>query len=491
MKNDLLIIGSGLGGLECANFLAACGLCVLVLEREGQPGGCMQSFVRRGFHFDTGLHYIGGLGPGEPLQQPFQVLGLDKLPWQRLDIDGFDLITLGDRTFRLAQGFDRFIDTLTADFPRERSGLQQYVKTLRQSDSEQSESLSPGSDSNLLLSPSFTTGAWDYLNTIIHDPTLVDVLSGNATRMELCRTSLPLFVFAHTNSSFVQSSWRLRGDGNILVKALVDRLRQQGGDVICNAQVDELVIRDGRVAAARCTDGTEYEASTFISDVHPAQTFSWVRQKHALRSVVRHRVNAMANTRGMLTVQLLLKADTLPYFNHNHFVYRKGVSPWDLPLDDGTVGGVMVSCRVPEDGSTYTRQVDILTPMAIDACRPWIDTTVGRRGDDYLRFKDAQADACLALAEIAVPGLRDAIEARYVSTPLTWRDYTLTPDGSAFGTRKDYHSPLLTTLSPRTAIPNLFLTGQSVMLQGVQGVTMTAMLTVGASTAGPSPGPPL
>ena len=36
MKTDI-IIGSGLGGLECANFLAARGLRVLILERECQP----------------------------------------------------------------------------------------------------------------------------------------------------------------------------------------------------------------------------------------------------------------------------------------------------------------------------------------------------------------------------------------------------------------------------------------------------------------------
>ena len=40
-------------------------------------GSCVQSFVRHGFHFDTGLHYIGGLGSGEPLQAPFHALGLD------------------------------------------------------------------------------------------------------------------------------------------------------------------------------------------------------------------------------------------------------------------------------------------------------------------------------------------------------------------------------------------------------------------------------
>jgi hypothetical protein len=70
--------------------------------------------------FDTGLHYIGGLGEGEPLHDIFRRLGLLRLPWQRLDPDGFDRITIGDRTFRLAEGFDCFADALADEFPRQR-----------------------------------------------------------------------------------------------------------------------------------------------------------------------------------------------------------------------------------------------------------------------------------------------------------------------------------------------------------------------------------
>ena len=69
------------------------------------------------------------------------------------------------------------------------------------------------------------------------------------------------------------------------------------------------------------------------------------------------------------------------------------------------------------------------------------------------------------------------VEKRFTSTPLTYRDYSLTPCGSAYGVRKDWRSPLTTILSPRTPIPNLLLTGQSLMLHGVEGVTMTALRT--------------
>ena len=56
MKYDVVIIGSGLGGLVCGSLLAREGKKVLVLERQAQPGGCMQSYWRDGLSFDTGFH---------------------------------------------------------------------------------------------------------------------------------------------------------------------------------------------------------------------------------------------------------------------------------------------------------------------------------------------------------------------------------------------------------------------------------------------------
>jgi phytoene dehydrogenase-like protein len=62
-----IVIGSGLGGLEVALILLRHGYEVTVLEKGRQAGGCLQSFVRDGRRFDTGFHYVGGLGEGEPL----------------------------------------------------------------------------------------------------------------------------------------------------------------------------------------------------------------------------------------------------------------------------------------------------------------------------------------------------------------------------------------------------------------------------------------
>ena len=104
MKYDICIIGGGFGGLICARQLAKAGRSVLLLERQQQLGGCIQSYQRHGMQYDTGLHYVGGLAEGQPLNQLFTELGLMELPWQRLDAEGFDHVTIGNQTYPDKQG---------------------------------------------------------------------------------------------------------------------------------------------------------------------------------------------------------------------------------------------------------------------------------------------------------------------------------------------------------------------------------------------------
>lgn len=462
MIYDVIVIGSGLGGLICARQLAQSGRSVLVLERHHQPGGCLQSYRRGNLEFDTGLHYVGGLAEGQPLHEAFETLGLLRLPWQRLDADGFDQVTIGGQTFPLAEGFDHFADTLSTYFPSEHTALKQFVGLLRD--------IPPFEDS-------IQVNAYDYLSTLFKDPLLINVLSAAAMKAELRRESLPLFNFVHELSSYVQSSWRLKGSGNLIVNSLVSDIKAAGGEICCGEEVKQLEERGGSIVAARCTDDRTFEGRLFISDVHPQLTFSWLKDTHLLKGMFPRRINGLENTFGMLTVSLVLKPNELPYFNHNKYVYREA-NVWTFGERAGSVGGVMASAKVPEDGSQFVRQIDLLTPMMWETCRQWEDTTIGHRGQTYEQYKERLADECLQLAERVIPNLTKMVEKRYVSTPLTWRDYTLSPCGSAFGVRKNCRNPLLTMLSPKTPVPNLFLTGQSLVLHGLEGVTRTAFSTL-------------
>ena len=475
MKYDAVIIGSGLGGLECAHILSKAGMSVLLLERGTQAGGCLQSYRRLGLAFDTGFHYVGGLDEGQSLHSAFRHLGLLRLPWQRLD-NHFDRVTIGNQTFSFAQGYDAFVETLTAAFPAEPDALNKYADMLKQCGEQQFDALNPQTGESSLLSRLFETSAYQYLTETFHDPLLINVLCGTSLKMELRKESLPLFTFAHGNGSFIESSWRLKGDGSLIVNSLADGIRMHGGEIICNAEVQELVEKDGKLVHAVCSNGEIYEGTIFISNIHPAVTCNLVKQSSRMKKVYRSRITHLENTFGMFTVSLRIKPQTLRYFNWNQYIYKEP-DVWTFHLKNNPVSGVLVSFRIPEDGSKYVQQVDLLTPMNWSECEQWSHTKVGRRGEDYKAMKKRVADECITLAERFIPGLRDRITGCYTSTPLTYRNYTLTPEGSAYGLRKDFRNPMITLLSPRTPIPNLLLTGQNLMLHGLHGVTMTALFT--------------
>lgn len=475
MKYDAVIIGSGLGGLECAHILSKAGMSVLLLERGTQAGGCLQSYRRLGLAFDTGFHYVGGLDEGQSLHSAFRHLGLLRLPWQRLD-NHFDRVTIGNQTFSFAQGYDAFVETLTAAFPAERDALNKYADMLKQCGEQQFDALNPQTGESSVLSRFFETSAYQYLTETFHDPLLINVLCGTSLKMELRKESLPLFTFAHGNGSFIESSWRLKGDGSLIVNSLADGIRMHGGEIICNAEVRELVEKDGKLVHAVCSNGEIYEGTIFISNIHPAVTCNLVKQSSRMKKVYRSRITHLENTFGMFTVSLRIKPQTLRYFNWNQYIYKEP-DVWAFHLKNNPVSGVLVSCRIPEDGSKYVQQVDLLTPMNWSECEQWSHTEVGRRGEDYKAMKKRVADECITLAERFIPGLRDRITGCYTSTPLTYRNYTLTPEGAAYGLRKDFRNPMITLLSPRTPISNLLLTGQNLMLHGLHGVTMTALFT--------------
>lgn len=132
-KFDVVIIGGGLGGLSCGATLSKEGLSVCILEQQKHIGGCLQSFKRKGYSLDTGMHYVGSLSEGDTMYQYFKYFGiLDKIRYQKLDTDGFDVINLGKgKEYSHAIGYDRFIDTLSQSFPEEREAISEYVSILQ------------------------------------------------------------------------------------------------------------------------------------------------------------------------------------------------------------------------------------------------------------------------------------------------------------------------------------------------------------------------
>ncbi len=108
---DLIVVGSGLGGL-CAGAIAARqGLEVLVLEAHSQPGGAAHGFERRGFQFESGPSLWSGLGrwpSGNPLTQVLAAVG------ERLEVASYHDwgLLLPEGQLRIGVGLEPFLEVV-------------------------------------------------------------------------------------------------------------------------------------------------------------------------------------------------------------------------------------------------------------------------------------------------------------------------------------------------------------------------------------------
>ena len=479
MIYDVVIIGAGLGGLQCGYVLSKKGLSVCILEKEGMLGGCLQSFKRRGIRFDTGFHYVGGMDEGQALHRLMHYFDLLDLDWHRMDEEITEEIFIRDKCYTFPTGHERFIDTLSREFPQERENIIAYTNLLKSTGTNAFGMLDRwDTKEEDLFTSLFSRSAYGYLQTQFRDPALMQVVSATSLKLEPDPDKLPLYIYAQTSESYLESCWKVKGGSIRMVNRLTDKVREMGGCILPRQEVVELCEENGRIKAAVLKNGEQIEGHTFISNIHPVLTLQLLQNSKQLRPSYRKRITKLENSFGIFTVNIKLKEGMLPYLNravHIHsdqdvWSYHKHIPGRELPY-------VFVNYPVPDKDMRYAECIDLLTPMHWEEVSPWEQTKVGRRGYEYEIFKQQKAEECIELAAQYTPGLREAIDIYYTSTPLTWRDYTGTIRGSAYGIQKDYANLTYTMLSPKTPVSNLLLTGQNLSVHGIMGVSMTALQT--------------
>lgn len=457
MKRKVIIIGSGIGGLVTAYLLAKQGDKVILLEHDKRPGGCLQSFYRDGIRFDTGFHFIGGMAQGGPLYKFFKELDLLSLPWQPLEEQE---IWLGDKCYTVpTTGCDAWLAYLTNLFPHQESNLKNFLEVCRKVvECPFSETM-----------PYWETNAWEWLCQTIDDPVLRDVVSGSSMIVELNKETLPLFAFAEIVYSYIYSSHRMVEGGQPVIDHLLNAVLSRDGEIHCSSTVTRIIEQDGKVTGVQLQDGTTYNADIVVSAIHPAETLGLLKEDTSMRKIYRLRISKMKDSLGCFTANIKLKKNVVNLRERPIYVHREGVDIWSYhhsPIDH-----VLVHCY-PEQNA-----LDFIAPISYDCFKQWEGTVVGHRGEDYEQYKAEVLEQCLKLAEIAIPGLRDAIEEVWTSSPLTWKDYLLSHNGTSYGVCKDCNSPEATLLLPRTPLQGLYLTGQSIILHGIMGTTISGFIT--------------
>ncbi|MFT4093572.1 MAG: FAD-dependent oxidoreductase [Niabella sp.] len=484
LKYDIVILGSGLGGLLCANILALEGFKVCVLEKNQQFGGNLQTFSRDKQIFDTGVHYIGGLDAGQNLYQVFKYVGLmEHLKLERMD-PCFDRILIGkDQTvYCQTQGYDAFIKELAAVFPQEEKNIVAYCERVKQvCTSFPLYHLTLKNDQGNIYSGN-NESAKQVIESIISDKKLQAVLAGNNLLYAGAAAKTPFHLHALIINSYIESSWKCIGGGSQIAKILVAGIRKQKGNIVRNTEVKKITEENGRVTCVETAQGNRIYGDRFISNIHPAATLRLI-QSERLKGLYRKRITNLEQTISSFSVHLVLKEKTVPYQNSNYYYHKEG-QVWNQGNYTEANWPLGYGLYFTEDSKNkgFAATISILTVMRFEEVTQWADTynragKAAERGTGYDVFKQKKADRVLRLVGERFPEVIANIKYCYASTPLTNRDYIGDITGSMYGIQKDFQDPLKTMISPRTKIPNLFLTGQNLNLHGILGTSLSAVLT--------------
>jgi len=479
-RYDILIIGSGLGGLVTGNILGKKGYKVGILEKNPAAGGCLQSFIKDGVMFDTGIHYVGGFGEGQVLNKLYDYLDvLPGLKLRKMDGEGYDRFRIGEEEFVYPIGYEKFKSKLFTYFPQELTAINKYIAIIQEiARSVSLYNLEPVEFDMQAFYNKFNYGnAWEFICSITDNNMLRQFLAGPNSLYAGTTESAFLYIHALISNHYIEGAYRFVDGSNQITEKLIEKFTDYGGELILNEKAEKFRFDDNNISSVLTKNQSEIFAKNFISDIHPYYMVEMI-EYGKIRESYRKRIKSLRNTLSTFTLYVVLEDGKVPYMNSNYYYCPEGnvwgASNCSMEKFPEGFGLYPVADSVDEN---FTRGFSVLAFMDYAEVEKWENTIPEQRGEEYEVFKEAMSQKVLNKLEEAMPGIRKHIKSYSASTPLTLKDYTGTYRGATYGIERDCRNPLESILLPRTKVPNLFLTGQNLNMHGFMGVSMGALLT--------------
>ncbi len=481
---DVIVIGSGIGGLVTATQLAAKGAQVLVLERYLIPGGSAGYFERQGYRFDVGASMIFGFGTE----------GTTNLLTRALAAVGQHLETIPDACqihYHLPQGlalkvhrdYEQFLAELGDRFPQERAGIRKFYDECWQIFNclNAMELLSLEEPRYLtrvfFQHPLACLGLVKYLpqnvgdiaRRYLRDPDLLRFID-----MECyCWSVVPADQTPAINAGMVFSdrhyggiNYPKGGVGQIAQK-LVAGLEQAGSRIAYRARVTQILQERSRAVGVRLATGQEYRARRIVSNATRWDTFTKLLPADSLPLREQRWQGRYQKSPSFLSLHLGVRAEALPPGTECHHIL---LEDWARLEDAAGTIFVSIPTQLDPDLAPPGRHiVHVFTPS-------WIDDWQGLNRQEYQARKQAAAQGLIQRLEAIFPGLGAAVEYQEVGTPRTHRRFLGREDGTYGPIPRRKLLGLLGMPFNSTAIPGLYCAGDSTFPgQGLNAVAFSGM----------------
>ncbi|MCP1675875.1 phytoene desaturase [Natronocella acetinitrilica] len=484
------VIGSGFGGLALAIRLQANGYQTTLLEKRDKPGGRAYVYEDQGFTFDGGPTVITDptaleelfTQAGRQMRDYVELLPVDpmyRLCWENGDV--FDYTNDQERLERQIREMN----------PDDVAGYREFLQFSRDVFAEGYLKLGsvPFLDfrSMLRVAPQLVRlkayrSVYSIVSRYIRNEHLRQAFSfhpllvgGNPFKT----SSIYALIHALEREWGV---WFPRGGTGALIQALVRLFEDLGGEFRLNAEVDEILVTDGRVKGLRTADGWSAEFDAVASNADVMHTY-----RHMLRGSERgpkeaRRLARMRYSMSLFVIYFGLNR-TYPDLQHHMVLFG--------PRYRGLINEIFNGPELADDFSLYLHAPTVTDPsLAPEGCSTYYVLSpvphLGRANIDWEVEGPKYADRILDyLGEHYLPGLRDHLVTMRLLTPAGFRDDLNSHLGSAFSVEPVLQqSAWFRPHNRDDRLSNLYLVGAGTHPgAGIPGVVGSAKATAGLMLA--------
>ena len=499
---DVIVIGSGIGGLTCAGLLSRVGKKVLVLEQHTVAGGCTHTFVDKGYEFDTGVHYIGNI---EKRKKILDLITSENVEWDKMGTKEngylYDEISINNDIYNFRAGKDAFLEEINNHFPEEIENVKRYLAYVK-------EVSKKGTFFHLKVIKykwlakligyfqckeffeSTRETAIDVIVKFTKNKRLQAVLMGQFGDYGKSPNEESFFVHASVVNHYLDGAWYPRGGSEEIAKRIVPIIESTGGKVLVRKKVKSILVDKNGAHGVLMENGVVIKARKVISACGVPNTWLRLVDKNFVPQYLIDNINKLGYSCSFTYVfvgmnkspsELKLRGSNIwhwPDQDYDKMLNEYHKDPLHAPIP------MFIGFPCAKDSTWETRYPGkstavILTMSKFDQFKKWENKKLKHRGEEYKKIKDQYAKRILEEGLYHYyPQTKGTVDYVDVASPLTFNYYINSLQGEAYGLdNKPSRFSLDDWLRPITHINNLYLTGQDISTLGVTGAMMAGVIT--------------
>ena len=453
-RHDVIVIGSGIGGLTAAALLAKRGRKVVVFEQHYQAGGYCSSWtrsVKRGgekfqYTFDAGVHDVSGLGKHGPVRNLLKQLGIqDVITWRHM---AHEYLLEGLR-FRVPPGEEGFERVLIEHFPHEQKNIHTFMEIMLAIYREMQINLDktggvprpPDTVEAMLNYPKTHPHTYKWgevtframLDRFFTDEGLKELLLVLSEYLGDDPDALSVSSMAPIFGYYFDGGYYPVGGSRAFADALVDVIEAHHGVVRLKSPVSRVLVEGGKAVGVLTAGGQTHYAGAVVANSDLHKTFLELIDREHLPEEFIRQIQAYRPSTSAFLVTLGL--DCLP-----------DIAPITM-VDDILIA--TPSLVDPDLAPAGHAAVELMKLVSSTEFEMWT-----RRDPEYKARKKRLGDELIKTAEKAIPNLRQHIVYRQEASPATFARYAWTTSGSIYGPAAGQPLP-----SPKTPVERLYLAG--------------------------------